>query len=131
MTNEPAAGTVVKPEISFEEFTRLDLRVATIDKAESHPNADRLLKIHLDDGTQAGRQVCAGIKAWYEPQQLVGKQVVIVANLQPRKIRGELSQGMILAATCDPTAEAPDGEAQCDVVLLTLDWPVTPGSSVS
>ena len=72
---------------------------------------DRLLKIRLDDGTEEGRQVCAGIKAWYDPEQLVGRQVVIVANLEPRKIRGELSEGMILAS----------GAADDDCTLLELD----------
>ena len=114
-----------KPQISFEQFSQVDLRVATVTAAEAHPNADRLLKIQLDDGTESGRQVCAGIRAWYDPQELVGKQVVIVANLEPRKIRGELSEGMILAATNDTSA----GEA--DVVLLGLDRPARAGSTVS
>ncbi len=131
MTNEPTVAAARKPEISFDDFTKLDLQVATITQAEFHPNAERLLKIQLDDGTEAGRQVCAGIRAWYEPEQLVGKQVVIVANLQPRKIRGELSQGMILAATCDRPAAAPDGEGQTEVIVLTPDRPAAPGSTVS
>ncbi len=114
-----------KPQISFEQFSQADLRVATITAAEVHPNADRLLKIQLDDGTESGRQVCAGIRAWYDPQELVGKQVVIVANLEPRKIRGELSEGMILAATSDMAG----GEAA--VVLLGLDRPAKTGSTVS
>lgn len=131
MSNEPTAAVAQKPEISFDDFSRLDLRVATITQAEYHPNADRLLKIQLDDGTQTPRQVCAGIRAWYEPDQLVGKQVIIVANLQPRKIRGELSEGMILAASSDRPAESPDGEVQTDVIVLTPDRPAVPGSSVS
>jgi len=92
MTTEPI------PTIKFEDFAKLDLRVATVLSAEPHPNADKLLKIRLDDGTPEGRQVCAGIKAWYDPAALVGRQVVIVANLEPRQLRGEASQGMILAA---------------------------------
>ncbi len=114
-----------KPQISFKQFSELDLRVATVTAAEAHSNADRLLKIQLDDGTESGRQVCAGIRAWYDPQELVGKQVVIVANLEPRKIRGELSEGMILAATSDTAG----GEA--DIVLLGLDRPAKVGSTVS
>ena len=116
-----------KPTISFDEFIKLDLRVATIKEAEHHPNADRLLKIQLDDGTTEGRQVCAGIKAWYNREDLIGKQVVIVANLEPRKIRGEISQGMILA-TSDITGE---DENDRNVIVLTLDKPVKAGSSVS
>ncbi|MCZ6837247.1 MAG: methionine--tRNA ligase subunit beta [Planctomycetota bacterium] len=115
-----------KPVIPFDDFIKLDLRVATITSCEPHPNADRLLKIQLDDGTPEGRQVCAGIKAWYEPDTLVGKQVIIVANLEPRKIRGEISQGMILAAS---DAGAPEDDRR--VVVLGIDAPVQPGSSVS
>ena len=114
-----------KPPIPFDDFIKLDLRVATITAAEPHPNADRLLKLQLDDGTEGGRQVCAGIKAWYEPDTLVGRQVVIVANLEPRKIRGELSEGMILAAS------DVHSEDERDVVVLGLDRQVKPGSVVS
>ena len=122
---------VEKPTISFEEFIKLDLRVATIRHAEAHPNADKLLKIQLDDGTEGGRQVCAGIKQWYDPSTLIGKQVIIVANLEPRKIRGEISQGMILAAS-DVKARNEDGDpTERDVVVLTIDRPVAPGSTVS
>lgn len=113
--------------IRFEDFSRLDLRVATVKAAEVHANADRLLRITLDDGTASGRQVLAGIRGFYDPAQLVGKQVVIVANLQPRKIRGELSEGMILAAVVAGSA----GGGESDVVLVTLDRPVPVGSAVS
>ena len=119
------APTDVKPEISFEEFSKIDLRVATVTVAAPHPNADRLLLIELDDGTPQPRQVCAGIKAWYDPASLVGRQVVIVANLAPRKLRGETSEGMILAAT------SRDDDGAEDVVLLVLDRPVSAGSPVS
>ena len=118
------APTDVKPEISFEDFSRLDLRVATVTAAAAHPNADRLLLIQLDDGTGSPRQVCAGIKAWYEPESLVGRQVVIVANLAPRKLRGEMSEGMILAATHDDGGEE-------TVVLVALERPIATGSGVS
>ena len=117
----------LQPSVDFETFTRLDLRVATITDAEFHPDADRLLKIQLDDGTEAGRQVCAGIRAWYDdPGSLKGTQVVIVANLEPRVIRGERSEGMILAAT---SADA-DGTVQ-DVCVLRTDRPLPAGSRVS
>jgi len=119
------APTDVKPEISFEEFSKIDLRVATVTVAEPHPNADRLLRIVLDDGTPQPRQVCAGIKAWYDPASLVGRQVIIVANLAPRTLRGETSDGMILAATSH------DDDGAEDVVLLVLDQPVPAGSPVS
>ncbi len=115
------------PTIRFEDFSRLDLRVATIKTAEVHPNADRLLRITLDDGTASGRQVLAGIRGFYDPAQLVGKHVVIVANLEPRKIRGEISEGMILAAVVGGS----EAGGESDVVLVTLDRPVPAGSAVS
>ncbi len=108
------------PTIAYDLFAKIDFRVATVLSAEAHPNADKLLKIRLDDGTPEGRQVCAGIKAWYDPTTLIGKQVIIVANLEPRQLRGEISAGMILAAsdlkelavvTPDVAAVAADGQA--------------------
>ena len=122
---EPSSTVEPKPQIAFDEFIRLDLRVATIKAAEPHPNADRLLKIQLDDGTESGRQVCAGIRQWYDPESLVGRQVILLANLEPRKIRGEMSQGMLLAGS-----DVGDG-GEKDVVVLTPDRPLPPGSPVS
>jgi methionine--tRNA ligase beta chain len=123
--------TEIRPTIAYEDFAKLDLRIATVKSAEFHPNADKLLLVQLDDGTPEGRQVCAGIRQWYEPASLVGRQVVIVANLEARKIRGQVSQGMILCAS-DVTAVSPEGEVQeRDTVILTLDRPVKPGSAVS
>ena len=120
-----AGAATTKARVPFEDFIKLDLRTAVVTAAEPHPNADRLLKLQLDDGTESGRQVCAGIKAWYDPADLVGRQVVIVANLEPRKIRGETSDGMVLAATEEK------GDEERDVVLLTLDRTIPPGSRVS
>jgi methionine--tRNA ligase beta chain len=117
-----------KPPIPFDDFLKLDLRVATITACTAHPNADRLVMMQLDDGSGEGRQVCAGIKPWYAPEALVGKQVAIVANLEPRKIRGEMSHGMILAASDEKEGGDKDDR---DVVILTVDRPVKPGSSVS
>lgn len=124
------------PNIDFDHFSKLDLRVATVKACEAHPNADKLLKVTLDDGTPEGRQVCAGVKAWYRPEDLVGKQVVIVANLEPRKLRGEISQGMILAASDlkDDSASDADGKPgpeERDVVVVTVEKTVAPGSRVS
>jgi len=126
------------PTIPYDVFAKLDLRVATVLSAEPHPGADKLLKVRLDDGTPQGRQVCAGIRAWYDPQSLVGRQVVIVANLEPRKLRGELSEGMILAASdlkegaASPEPSAgPAGPEERDVVIVTIDRPVKAGSRVS
>jgi methionine--tRNA ligase beta chain len=113
------------PQISFEEFAKLDLRVVTVIKAELHPEADRLLKLQIDDGTPDGRQICAGMKAWYTPEELQGSQVIIVANLEPRKIRGELSEGMVIAAT------RRNGEDAEDVAVLRCDRAMPNGSKVS
>lgn len=115
-----------KGQITFDDFARLDLRVATVVQAVPHPNADRLIKIQLDDGSGTPRQICAGIRGHYEPADLVGKQVVIVANLAPRTIRGEESRGMLLAAS-----DAPKGGEDRRVIVVTPMSPIAPGSTVS
>ncbi len=115
-----------KPMIAFEDFAKVDLRVATITHAEDHPNADRLIKLQLDDGSGTPRQICAGVKGHYEPGDLVGRRIVIVANLEPRTIRGEESRGMLLAAS-----EGDKADADRKVVLLTPMSEVAAGSVVS
>lgn len=129
----PAAGPSdpsVKPQISFEDFAKVDLRVARIVHAEPHPNADKLLKLQLDDGSGTPRQICAGIKAYYKPEDLVGRHIVIVANLAPRVIRGEESRGMLLAAS--DAAKSPDsGPETRSVVILTPASTIAPGAIVS
>ncbi|HEB60653.1 MAG TPA: methionine--tRNA ligase subunit beta [Phycisphaeraceae bacterium] len=126
MNNGAALMAEEKPTIEFADFAKVDLRVARITAAELHPNADKLLKLQLDDGSGEPRQICAGIKAYYNPEELVGKSIVIVANLEPRKLRGEISQGMLLAASSPP-----DENEERNVVLLTLDREIPPGSTVS
>lgn len=76
----------------------LDLRVARVLEAKAHPNADRLLVLAIDVGEPAPRQLVAGIAGKYAPEELPGRDIVVVANLQPAKLRGEISQGMLLAA---------------------------------
>ena len=115
-----------KPEITFDEFAKVDLRVAKIVEAENHPDADRLLRLQLDDGSGTPRQICAGIKGHYEAADLVGKHIVIVANLAPRKIRGEESRGMLIAAS-----DASKGAEERNVVVLTPMGDIAPGSIVS
>ncbi len=83
--------------IEFEDFAKVDLRVATVLSVDKHPEADRLLILKLDAGEDAPRQVVSGIAEFWTPEELVGRQVVVVANLKPRKLRGQVSQGMILA----------------------------------
>lgn len=105
-TPEPAppktAVPPIKPEIEFPAFEQLDLRAATITAAEPVPKADKLLQLTLDVGLES-RTVLSGIAQFYAPEEIVGQRVVLVANLQPRKMRGVLSQGMVLMA------ENPDG----------------------
>ena len=118
-----------KPQISFEEFAKLDLRVARVVKAENHPDADRLFVLQVDDGSGTPRQVCAGIRGYYAPEDLVGRSVIIVANLAARKIRGQESRGMILAASDVPKEAAAGAERK--VVLLSPIAEMPPGSTVS
>ena len=86
-----------KENIEFDDFQKLDLRTATVTTAEPVPKADKLLKLTLDLGNEE-RTVVSGIALQYKPEEVVGKQVVLVANLAPRKLRGVLSQGMVLMA---------------------------------
>ncbi|HPM23091.1 MAG TPA: methionine--tRNA ligase subunit beta [Phycisphaerae bacterium] len=107
--------------IQFDDFLKLDLRVATVLQAEPHPAADKLLVLQVDLGTEQ-RQIIAGIRGYYEPAALVGKQIIVVANLAPRKMRGLDSNGMLLAAT------SPD---HTQVILLTTERPIAAGARVS
>ncbi len=93
----PLADDPISETISYEDFAKLDLRVALIKKAEAVPEADKLLKLQLDLGGEI-RQVFAGIKSAYNPEDLEGKLTVMVANLAPRKMRFGMSEGMVLAA---------------------------------
>ncbi|MBM4259995.1 MAG: methionine--tRNA ligase subunit beta [Deltaproteobacteria bacterium] len=104
--------------ISIEDFRKVELKVATVKSAEPHPNADKLMVLQIDLGDEQ-RQICAGIRSHYTPQELVGKQIVVVANLETAKLRGLESQGMLLAAS--------SGE---QVILLTPDKPANSGSQV-
>ncbi|MEL6392330.1 MAG: methionine--tRNA ligase subunit beta, partial [Bacteroidota bacterium] len=87
----------IKETIAFPDFAKLDLRTATVTAAEKLPKADKLLKLTLDLGFET-RTVLSGIAQQYKPEELIGQQVVLVANLAPRKMRGVESQGMILMA---------------------------------
>ncbi len=106
--------------ISIQDFAEIDLRVAEIKAAEEHPNADKLLvlKIDIGDGGEE-RQLVAGIKECYSPEQLIGKKIIVVSNLAPAVIRGVESQGMLLAAR--------DGK---DIAVITTERDIKPGSKV-
>ncbi|HEY7555257.1 MAG TPA: methionine--tRNA ligase subunit beta [Candidatus Binatia bacterium] len=105
--------------ISIDDFRKIELRVATIKSAEPHPNADKLLVLQIDLGGEA-RQICAGIRNHYTPEELVGRQIVVVANLETAKLRGLDSQGMLLAASDDGR-----------VIILTPEKIVQAGAKVS
>lgn len=121
---EPAEGgqlpdlPPIKPEITFEDFSKLDLRIATVIAAEAVPKAKKLLKVTVEMGGE--RTIVAGIAGSYSPEALIGKQVVVVANLAPRKMMGVLSSGMMLAAKDE------DG-----LTLATLGRQVPPGTPLS
>jgi methionyl-tRNA synthetase len=89
---------VTPPKISLDDFRKIELKVATIKSAEAHPNADKLLVLQIDLGGEQ-RQICAGIRNSYTAEELVGKQIIVVANLETAKLRGMESQGMLLAAS--------------------------------
>jgi len=97
--------------IPYDHFAKLELRVARVLEVRPHPNADRLLLLQVDVGDEQ-KQIVAGIRQHYTPEQLTGKLIVIVNNLEPAMLRGESSNGMLLAAT--------SGEK---VVVLTVDDP--------
>ena len=90
-----------KPVVEFDEFAKLDLRVARVLECRDHANADKLLVLKVDLGTEQ-RQICAMLKGHYKPEELVGKLVIVAANLAPRNMRGEVSQGLLLSAAEGP-----------------------------
>ena len=93
---------LTKPEISIDDFDKVELKVAEVITVQKLKGADKLLQFRLDAGDADHRQILSGIAKWYpEPEELIGKKVVIVGNLKPRKLRGEMSQGMLLSAEHD------------------------------
>jgi methionyl-tRNA synthetase len=122
--SEPAvteAAAQPEPPIEYADFAKVQLRAARILEAERVPKADKLLKLQVDLGTEK-RQILAGIAQQFEPESLIGKTIVVVANLAPRKMRGLESQGMLLAASA-----AADGPPSG---LVTIDADVPPGSII-
>lgn len=106
--------------ITFDDFIKLDLRVAEIKACEDIEGADKLYKLTIDMGEE--RLIVAGIKQHYSKEELVGKRIAVVANLEPRKLRGIMSHGMLLAASNDDKSS---------IVLLTPDKAVPNGSKIS
>ena len=112
----------VKDTVAFDDFQKLDIRVGTVLECEAVPKMKKLLKFKLDDGTPKGRTIVSGIHEWYEPEQLVGKQVLFIANLAPRQFKnGLVSEGMILSAT----------DWDGNVAVSTIERPVKGGSQIS
>ena len=106
-------------KISIDDFRKIELKIATIKSAEAHPNADKLIVLQIDLGGEQ-RQICAGIRNHYTAEELVGKQIVVVANLETAKLRGLESQGMLLAASDEGR-----------VIIMTPEKTVLPGAKVS
>lgn len=109
-----------KPRISIEEFSKIEVKVGTVESAERVPETDKLLRLMVDFGEEGGaRQIVSGIAAYVpEPQSLVGRQLAFVTNLEPRTIRGLESNGMLFAVGSDET-----------FAFLTPDRTVSPGTS--
>ena len=118
MSDTPETGPA---KIQYDDFVKVQLRVAKVLEASNHPGADKLIVLKVDLGTEQ-RQICAGLRGHYEAASLVGKNIILVTNLAPRMMRGLESNGMLLAAS------NPD---HSKVILLTTDSDIEPGASVS
>lgn len=88
----------MKPTITFDDFAKIDLRVGTVTECEEKEGSEKLLRLTVDFGEEGTRKIFSGIKQWYKPEDLKGKQFIFVVNLAPRKMMDEESQGMLLAA---------------------------------
>ena len=108
-------------QVSFEDFLKVQLRVARVVEAHDHPNADKLIVMKIDLGGEQ-RQICAGLRGHYQAAALVGRLIVVVANLAPRMMRGQESNGMLLAASSADHSR---------IVLLSPDADIEPGAVVS
>jgi len=117
----PAAKPVTPETITWDDFAKIRLRVGRVLEAAEHPNADKLLVIKVDLGDEQ-RQICAGIKGHYTPEQLIGRNLIIVSNLAPRMMRGQESRGMLLAAS---------NADRSKVIVLSPEADIEPGSVVS
>ena len=107
--------------VQFDDFLKLDLRVGTVKDAQAHPNADKLIVLQVDLGTET-RQIVAGLRGYYEPAALVGKQIIVVTTLAPRMRRGVESRGMLLAACSEDRAQ---------VIVLAPERAIAAGTRVS
>ena len=101
--------------IEFDDFSKVKMIAVKILKAEEHPDADKLMVLTVDDGERQDRTIVAGIKKYYKPEELVGKKVIIVDNLKPAKLRGIMSEGMLLAAEDDTNVSFLEPNKDVDV----------------
>lgn len=128
---EPAGGesrpavAALGAEIGIDDFSKLDLRVGLVKSASLIDGADKLLRLEIDLGEERPRNIFAGIRKHYSPETLVGRRVVVVANLAPRKMKWGVSEGMVLAAT---DAASPAGAER--VLVLDVDGAPAPGSTI-
>ena len=119
MSEQPTPNT--DPKITFDDFAKVHLRVGKVLEASNHPNADKLIVLKVDMGNEV-RQLCAGLRGFYDAESLVGRNIIVVANLAPRQMRGVESNGMLLAASTP---------AHDKVIILTPEADIPPGSVVS
>lgn len=119
MSDQPKPPT--SDDISFDDFAKVKLRIGRVVEAVEHPNADKLFVLKVDLGGET-RQLCAGLRGHYTAEQLLGRNIVVVANLAPRIMRGKESQGMLLAASTADHAR---------VILLAPEADIEPGSVVT
>lgn len=105
----------MKPVISFPDFDKMDLRIGKIVNCERKEGSEKLLRLTVDFGEEGQRNILSGIAPWYQPEELINKQFLFIINLEPRKMMGEFSEGMILAADAEkpiplkPTKKIPSG----------------------
>jgi len=119
--SQPPPPSEANERIGIEDFLKVRMRIGKVLEADNHPNADKLIVLKVDLGTEQ-RQLCAGLRGHYEPAELVGRNVVVVTNLAPRKMRGVESNGMLLAAS------SPD---RSRVILIEPAADIEPGAEVS
>ena len=105
--------------VTIDDFLKLELKVGTVLEASDIEDSEKLIKLIVDLGEEKPRQILAGVKQWYKPEDFLGKQVIVVANLEPKIMMGLESRGMILAASCDDSP-----------VFLTPSKKVPPGAKI-
>ena len=112
-------NTIIAQTISFDDFSKVELKIGTVLEAEDIEQSEKLIKLKVDLGEESPRQILAGVKQWYKPEDLVGKKVVVATNLEPRMMMGLESQGMMLAA-----------DSQDGPVFLTVPKQVPVGAKI-